>query len=221
MNRDEELVAAWLCSQGRAVCHMRNGEDPPDIVVEGNIAVEVTTIASYAYRTLWDFMNSVCKSLGPAEEDRGYFISVSSADPSLLQGEDRHRIAAIKQQVRRSARLALRNHYANPDAKLHGPNGRVGLPHGVEFHIIAPMRENPNGVKYAVASSGAEAVCVVPHLIETVQSAIRKKANNKRQNTKNGGWSSPIRNTRRDSTFVKYRWWPVPFATISLGNEYS
>lgn len=66
MNRDEELVSAWLKSRGHAVHPMSRGNDPPDIVVDGNIAVEVTTIASYAYRTLWDFMDSVCRSLGPA-----------------------------------------------------------------------------------------------------------------------------------------------------------
>ena len=50
MNRDEKLVANWLDSQGHAVRHLTNGEDPPDLVVDDNIAVEVTTIASYADR---------------------------------------------------------------------------------------------------------------------------------------------------------------------------
>ena len=58
-------------------------------------------------------------------------------------------------------------------------NGRIKLPHGVELCIIAPMTENPDNVKYEVASGGAEAIWVVPHLIEAVQAAISKKTNNK------------------------------------------
>lgn len=189
MNQDEVAVADWLRGGGHAVRHLCNGEDPPDLVVDGNIAVEVTTIASYASQTLWDFMEGVCKSLGPAEGGRGYFIFVRADDQSLLQGQDGRKIAAIKRDIKRHAKLALRNHYANPDAKLYGPelavdfiprNGQVRLPHGVELHIVPTlMDENPEDLKYAIAGGFAEALWVVPHLIETVQSAISKKTDNK------------------------------------------
>lgn len=189
MNQDEMAVADWLRDRGHAVRHLRNGEDPPDLVVDGNIAVEVTTIASYAYRTMWDFMASVCKSLGPAEGGRGYFVFVRADDRSILQGQDRRKIAAIKRDIRRHAKLALRNHYANPDAKLYGPelavdfiprNGRVRLPHGVELNILpTPMDESPDNFKYEIGGGFSEAIWVVPHLIETVQSAISKKTDNK------------------------------------------
>ena len=182
-------VADWLRDRGHAVRHLRNGEDPPDLVVDNNIAVEVTTIASYAYRTMWHFMASVCKSLGPAEGGRGYFVFVQADDQSILQGQDRRKIAAIKRDIRRHAKLALRNHYANPDAKLGGPelavdfiprNGRVRLPHGVELHILpTPMDENPDNFKYEIGGGFSEAIWVVPHLIEKVQSAISKKTDNK------------------------------------------
>ena len=187
VNRDEELVAAWLCSQGRAVRHMHNGEDPPDLVVDRNIAVEVTTIASYAYLTLWDFMKEVCKSLGAAKHGRGYFIAISSKDGALLQGQDRQKIAAIKRILRQYAKLALRNHYANPDARLYGPeqaidfiprDGRIKLPYGVELEIVAPISDNLNNVKYEVgAFGGMGGILVIPHLIEKIQSAIHKKTN--------------------------------------------
>ena len=188
VNRDEELAAAWLCGQGRTVRHMRNGEDPPDLVVDGNPAVEVTTIASYAYRTLWDFMKGVRRSLGNAERARGYFIAISSEDEALLQGQDRQKIGAVKRTLKWYAKLALRNHYANPDARLCGPeeaidfiprNGRIKLPYGVEIRIIAPIIDNPNNVKYEVgAFGGGGAIWLVPHLIHKVQSAVHKKTNN-------------------------------------------
>ena len=88
VNRDEELVADWLRTQGHAVRHLTNGDDPPDLVVDENVAVEVTTIASFAFTSVWDFMEGVCRSLGPAEGGRGYFISVN-ADEGLLQGRGR------------------------------------------------------------------------------------------------------------------------------------
>lgn len=181
------MVGAWLENQGHAVRHLERGDDPPDLVVDGDIAVEVTTIASYAHRTLWDFMEGVCKALGPAENGRGYFLSIWSEDEALLQHPDRRKVAAIKRDLRRYTKLALRNHYANPDATLLGPeqeidffprNGRIRLPHGVEIQIIAPIRDNTDNVKYEVAAGGAKAVWVVPHLIEAIQAAISKKTNN-------------------------------------------
>ena len=188
MNRDEKLVANWLRAQGHAVRRLTNGEDPPDLVVDDTIAVEVTTIASYAFASLWGFMEGVCRSLGPAEHGRGYFISVRSDNDSLLQDGDRERIAAIKRELRFHAKIALRNHYRNPHATMHGPDqpidflprdGLVRLPHGVEVRIGGPMQDNQNDVKYEVATGGATAVWVVPHLIETIQAAICKKTSNR------------------------------------------
>lgn len=187
MNRDESMVGAWLESQGHAVCHLERGDDPPDLVVDGNIAVEVTTIASYAHRTLWDFMEGVCRALGPAENGRGYFLGVRSEDEALLQHQDRGKVAAIKRDLRRYAKLALRNHYRSPNATVLGPgqaidflptNGRIRLPHGVEIQIITSIRDNTHDVKYEVAAGGGKAVWVVPHLIEAIQAAICKKTNN-------------------------------------------
>ena len=186
VNRDEELVADWLRTQGHAVRHLTNGDDPPDLVVDENIAVEVTTIASFAFTSVWDFMEGVCRSLGPAEGGRGYFISVN-ADEDLLQGKGRKETAVIKRELRFHAKIALRNHYRNPNATLcvdepvsfFPLNGLVRLPHGVDIRIIGPMRDNPDDVKYEVAMGGTRAVWVVPHLVETIQAAIHKKTNNR------------------------------------------
>ena len=173
MNHDEELVAAWLDSQGHAVEHLTNGEDPPDLVVDGNIAVEVTTIASYADRSLWDFMENVCKSLGPSESGRGYWIEVAADDLNLLKNR-MHR-STIKGDLRRSAKIALRHHYANPKEK-----SRVQLPHGVEIEIISRINNNRDDVKYKVGVWGATKGRIVgSHLIDFIQAAINKKTGNR------------------------------------------
>lgn len=189
MNRDEELVAAWLKSQGHAVRNLTDGEDPPDVVVDGNIAVEVTTIASYADRTIWDFMEGVCRSLGPAEHGRGYFLYVRFDDERLLQDGDRRRVAAIKRELRFFSKIALRNHYRSPNGCILGPvgeppdffprNGLIRLGHGVELRIIAPIQDNQNDVKYEVGMLGARVVWVISHLVEAIQDAICKKTNNR------------------------------------------
>ena len=187
VNRDEKLVADWLCTQGHAVRHLTNGEDPPDLVVDGNIAVEVTTIASYADRTNWDFMAGLCKSLGRAEHGRGYLLGVRFDNERLLQDGDRGKVKAIEHELRFDAKSALRNHYRNPDGRILGPigeppdflprDGLIRLRHGVELRIIAPIQDNQNNVKYEVFWQWREAVWVVPHLIETIQAAISKKTN--------------------------------------------
>lgn len=173
MNRDEKLVAAWLDSQGYAVRHLTNGEDPPDMVVDGNIAVEVTTIASYAFHSVWDFMDRVCRSLGSAENGRGYRIGLAFDDEELLQNRT-HR-STIKRDLRRCAKAALSRHYANPDG-----NCRIKLPHGVEIRVIRQISGNDENVKYKVALGGAiGAMAVVPYLIDTNQAAIDKKTANR------------------------------------------
>ena len=173
MNRDEELVAGWLKSQGHDVRHLTNGEDPPDMVVDGNIAVEVTTIASYADRSVWDFMEGVCRSIGPAENGRGYWIELAWDDDELLQNRT-HR-STIKRDLRRSAKAALRRHYANPDG-----NCRIKLPHGVEIEIMGRINNNRDDVKYKVAiGSATEGMIVVSSLINAIQDAIEKKTANR------------------------------------------
>ena len=174
MNRDEKLVAAWLDSQGYAVRHLTNGEDPPDLVVDGNIAVEVTTIASYADRSLWDFMEGVCRSLGSAENGRGYWIELAWDDEELLQNRT-HR-STIKRDLRRSAKAALRRHYANPDIV----NGLAKLPHGVEIEIMGRIKDNRDDAKYKVVAGGpTEGTIVTSYLINAIQDAIDKKTANR------------------------------------------
>ena len=178
MNQDEKLVGDWLVGQGHAVRHLGNGEDPPDIVVDGDVAVEVTTIASYAFSSLWDFVNRVCKSLGPAENRRGYYIWVESDDEALLQLGDRRTVAAIKRDLKDKIEIALSNHYASPDAQQE--SGRIRLPHGVEMGVIAQISDNRDNVKYRVGSGGPTGGrLVVPDLINRTQSAIGRKTNNR------------------------------------------
>lgn len=185
MKHHEELVADWLLSEGHVVRHMSNGEDPPDLVVDGNIAVEVTTMASYAHNTLWGFLEGVCKSLGRAENGRGYWIYFEVEDEALLQHSDKGRIVAIKRDLRAAAKAALRKHYANPlttvspaeetTGFLPVPRG-IALPHGVELRIWGAINNNRDNVKYKVGGGGeAEGCLVVPHLIDAIQSAVRRK----------------------------------------------
>lgn len=183
MNRDEELVGAWLESQGHAVKSLTNGADPPDIVVDGKIAVEVTTIASYAVLSLGDFIERVCKSLGGAEHGRGYWILVEADDEGMLQ--DRSRPKKIKKELERSVKAALRRHYANPEKK-----GRIQLPHGVEMKIMSKIKPNRDDVRYKVAIGGAaEGVLPEEHLVDAIQSAIDKKTSNRMIQERTGDYS--------------------------------
>ena len=52
--------------------------------------------------SLWDFMEGVCRSLGPAENGRGYWIELAWDDEELLQ--NRTRRSTIKRDLRRSAK---------------------------------------------------------------------------------------------------------------------
>ena len=174
MKRDEELVGAWLESQGHAVKSLTNGADPPDIVVDGKIAVEVTTIASYAVLSLGEFIERVCKSLGEAEHGRGYWIRVEADDEGMLQ--DRALPKTIKKELERSVKAALRCHYANPDEADH----LIQLPHGIEIEITNEMPKNPDKVKYKAFTFGAAmGVLVEGHLVGRIQSAIDKKTSNR------------------------------------------
>ena len=183
MKHHEELVAAWLSSKGHAIRHMADGEDPPDLVVDGNIAVEVTTIASYAFNTLWSFMEGVCKSVGPAEGGRGYWLAISADNDALLQDNDKGTVAAIKRDLRRAAKAELRNHYATSVARTAehatGPferRDRFALPHGVELCILGRINDNRDSLKYKVGAGGESGGgLVVPDLIGSIQSVICKK----------------------------------------------
>ena len=189
VNPDEKLVGAWLVSQGHVVRHMRNGEDPPDLVLDDNIAVEITTIASYAYRSVRDFIKEICRSLGHAKDGCGYWIEIAYDDEALLQDKDKGKVKAMKHDIRHFAKIALRNHYANPDAVVYGPerqidflprDGRIRLPHGVELSVIGSINDNRDNVKYKVGAAGETVgIRVVSHLIDTIQSAIRKKTANR------------------------------------------
>ena len=173
MNRDEELVADWLRTQGHAVRHLTNGEDPPDLVMDDNVAVEVTTIASFAHRSTWDFMERVCVSLGPAENGRGYWIEVTSDNKALLQGGP-HR-GKIKSDLKSTAKAALRRHYANPTA-----SGLGKLPHGVEIRVLAPIYDNWWNVKYKVGAGGVAAGRIlVPSLVAAIRAAVTRKTGNR------------------------------------------
>ena len=52
MDESEAVVAEWLHAEGDEFHHLTDGDDPPDFVVDGDIAVEVTTISPPAYRRL-------------------------------------------------------------------------------------------------------------------------------------------------------------------------
>ena len=193
MNRDEKLVAAWFVDRSHAVRHMRNGEDPPDLVVDGDIAVEITTILSHANQSWWDFIDGICKSLGPAEGERAYWINFEVDDEALLQNKDTGKATAIKRDIKTPAKVALRNHYANPDTAARGPERQMGsllgeihiqLPHGVRLGVMGRINNNqdhnPNNAKYRIASGGDPCgALVVGDLIRTIQSAINKKTANR------------------------------------------
>ena len=177
MNRDEELVAEWLRSKGHKVCH---GQDPPDLVMDGGIAVEVTTINSLAHRSIWQFLDATfIKSLGPAENGRGYWVSIEYEDETMFQSVDEGK---RKKELRKHIKQVLEDHYRNPDSGIwryeHNP---IKLPYGLTLKILGEKTDNPDRCKYEVYIGGESKGDIgVDTLVKNIQAAIDKKSANKR-----------------------------------------
>ena len=114
MNRDEKLVAEWLRSKGHEVRHLTDGGDPPDLVVDCDIAVEVTTINSSSHTSIWQFLDETFKSLGPAENGRGYWVSIDYEDETMFQAAGKNKRRKMKAELRQHIKRALNDHYREP-----------------------------------------------------------------------------------------------------------
>ena len=176
MNRDEELVAEWLRSKGHKVCPLTDGQDPPDLVMDGDIAVEVTTIKSLAYKSIWQFLDAAFKSLGPAENSRGYWVSIEYEDETMFQSVDEGK---RKKELRKHIKQVLEDHYRNPDSGIW--RNPIKLPYGLTLKILGEITDNPDRCKYEVYIGGeSEGGIVVGMLVKDIQAAIDKKSANKR-----------------------------------------
>lgn len=179
MNRDEELVAEWLRSKGHEVCHLTDGQDPPDLVMDSDIAIEVITINSLAHKSVWQFLGETFKSLGPAENDRGYWVSIEYEDETMFQSVDEGK---RKKELRKHIKQVLEDHYRNPDSGIwryeHNP---IKLPYGLTLKILGEKTDNPDRCKYEVYIGGElKGDIIVDTLAKNIQAAIDKKSANKR-----------------------------------------
>ena len=195
----EELVAEWLRSEGHEVRHLTDGDDPPDLVVDGNVAVEVTTIDSFAAQSLYQFFDKHCKSLGPAEDGRGYSVAIEYKDERTFESDDEGK---KKKELKRRIKQELAEHYRNPDSGVQRDGRRViELPYGITL-VIWPWH-NSCSVRYkytvqAIMSFAGE--ILIAALVEKIQAAIDKKS----------------ANTRIQERAAKYQeWWLVVTDTFS------
>lgn len=176
MDQSEAVVYQWLRSEGRKV---RQGDDPPDFVVDGDIAVEVTTISPPAYRRLFQFFNDkLFKALGAAENGRGYSVIVEYEDEKMFETDEGKKKAELKCLIRQK----LENHYRNPSSG-GWRNGRcvISLCHGITLEIWPWTSDHPAEYKYTVAMLGAsKGEIVIPALVENIQAVMAKKSANLR-----------------------------------------
>ena len=176
MDQNEAVVAEWLRSEGH---EFHCGDDPPDFVVDGDIAVEVTTISPPAYRRLFQFFNDkLFKALGAAENGRGYSVVVEYEDEKMFETDEGKKKAELKRLIRQK----LENHYRNPSSG-RWRNGRcvISLGHGITLEIWPSPSDHSAEYKYTVAMLGASrGEIVIPALVENIQAAMDKKSANLR-----------------------------------------
>ena len=173
MDQSEEAVAQWLCAKGHKIRRLTDGADPPDFVVDGDIAVEVTTISTGAYLSLFQFFDKLCRALGSAENGRGYSVSVEYEDERMFEAADEGK---KKAELRRLLRQGLKAHYRNPDSGIR-PDGRsvIDLSYGITLEIWPWQRLSDYPVEYKytvhmlVASKGEA-------LVKRIQAAIDAKS---------------------------------------------
>ena len=179
MDQSEAVVAEWLRSEGHEVRHLTGGDDPPDFVVAGDIAVEVMTISPPAYRRMFQFFgDKLFKALGAAENGRGYSVFVEYEDEKMFETDEGKK----KAELRKCIRQKLEAHYRNPYSGCWR-NGRrvIFLCHGITLEIGPWLSDHPADYKYTVHMLGAsKGEIVIPTLVENIQAAIEKKSANPR-----------------------------------------
>ena len=177
----EKLVAEWLRSEGYEVRHLTDGDDPPDLVVDGNIAVEVTTINSFADQSLYQFFNMHCESLGRPEDGHGYSVSIEYKDEKIFESTDEGK---KKAELRKRIKQELNEHYRNPDSGVQR-DGRsvIELPYGITLVIWPWHMLSSCSVRYKYTVQGIMPFAgeiLIPALVEKLQAAIDKKSANTR-----------------------------------------
>ena len=195
MDESEAVVAEWLRSESHEFRHLTGGDDPPDFVVDGDIAVEVMTISPPAYRRIVQFFSDkLFKALGPAENGCGYSVFVEYEDEKMFETDGGKK----KGELRKCLRQNLEAHYRNPNSGTRR-NGRRVIPlcHGITLEIGPWPSDHPADYKYTVQGLGAsEGEIVIPTLVENIQAAMDKKSANPR--------------IRAQARAEKYReWWLV------------
>ena len=176
MDQSEAVVAEWLRAEGHKVCPLGN-HDPPDFVVDGDIAVEVTTISTEARRSIVQFFDKLFRALGNAENGRGYAVSIEYEDEKMFEAVDESK---KKAELKRCIRQMLKAHYRNPNSGIR-PDGRcvVSLLHGITLEIWPWQRLSNHLVEYKYTVymfMPFKGEIVIPALVENIQAAIDKKS---------------------------------------------
>ena len=178
MDKSEAVVAKWLRSEGHEFRHLTGGDDPPDFVVDGDIAVEVTTISPPAELRMFQFFSDkLFKALGAAENGCAYPVFVEYEDEKMFETDGRKKKGELKRLIKQK----LEAHYRNPNNPNSGTwrNGRRIIPlcYGITLEIGPWPSERPADYKYTVRWLGAsKGEIVIPTLVENIQAAIEKKS---------------------------------------------
>ncbi len=175
MDESEAVVAEWLRSEGHEFRHLGR-DDPPDFVVDGDIAVEVTTISPPTERRMFQFFSDkLFKALGAAENGCAYPVFVEYEDEKMFDGTDEDK---KKRELKRLITQELEAHYRNPNSGTWRHGRRViPLCHGITLEIGPWPSEHPADYKYTVRGLGAsKGEIVIPTLVENIQAAIEKKS---------------------------------------------
>ena len=176
MDQSEAVVAEWLRAEGHKVRPLGH-DDPPDFVVDGDIAVEVTTISTEAHQSIVQFFDKLFRALGNAENGCGYAVSIEYEDEKMFEAVDERK---KKTELRQCIRQMLKAHYRNPNSGIR-PDGRcvVSLLHGITLEIWPWQRlsDHPVEHKYTVYMfMPFKGEIFIPALVENIQAAIDKKS---------------------------------------------
>ena len=176
MDQSEAVVAKWLRAEGHKV-HPLGPDDPPDFVVNSDIAVEVTTLSTEAHRSIVQFFAKLFRDLGNAENGRGYAVAIEYEDEKMFEATDKGK---KKAELKRCTRQKLKAHYRDPKSGTR-PDGRclVSLLHGITLEIWPWQRlsKHPVEYKYTVYMfMPSKGDIGIPALIQNIQAAIDKKS---------------------------------------------
>lgn len=188
-NKDEILARKWLVSlAGDSRSVRRSEHEPPDYVLNGKIAVEVTRISEgdeTSLHSLGRIAKDALKDLGPPGHGRSLAV-FWVYEPSRCFPKAR----AMKRQIR-NALMPYTEQRADPE-KLRdlslGGSADVSLPCGFSLRLahFLPTEEGPI-FKFVHHFSGWTEEHIRERLLEGFKRAVRKKSDDVRDRARHRG----------------------------------